>query len=104
MTIETRINAENKTDVLKAVTDRLNEIFADLKRKNPQGYMNSFEERLPTFMMDIAQALGLQMDYTPEGDTYMFYDMTGAGTKGKKFEEFGKESAADDPQGINEGH
>lgn len=97
--LETRVNAENKTDVFKAVVDRLNEIHGELKRKNPQGFMDSFEQQLPSRMMDIAQALGLQVDYTPENDTYMFYDAAGAGTRNKEFGEFDQQQASE--QGDN---
>jgi hypothetical protein len=87
--VQTRINKDAKNPLTpEVVANKLNEVFQDLKRKNPQGYMDSFEQQLPSFMMDIAQALHLQVDYTPEDDTYMFYDTLGAGTKGKKFEEF----------------
>jgi hypothetical protein len=92
LSIESRVSEKNKTDVIKAVTDRLNGIFADLKKRNPQGYMDSFEQQLTTFMMDTAEALGLQMDYAPESDTYVFYDQAGAGTRGKKFEELQQQS------------
>jgi len=86
--VETRVNAENEQISPEIVANKLNERFQDLKRQNPQGFMDSFEQQLPSFMMDIAQALGLQVDYTPESDTYMFYDTLGAGTKDKKFDEF----------------
>jgi hypothetical protein len=87
--VETRINADAKNPLTpEVVANKLNDHFQELKRKNPQGYMDSFEQQLPSFMMDIAAALNLQVDYTPESDTYMFYDTLGAGTKGKKFEEF----------------
>jgi hypothetical protein len=87
--VETRINADAKNPLTpEVVANKLNDHFQELKRDNPQGYMDSFEQQLPSFMMDIAAALNLQVDYTPESDTYMFYDTLGAGTKGKKFEEF----------------
>jgi len=88
LSIETRISAAGGADVLTEIVNKLNAIHAYLEKKDPRGFMDSFESRLPNFMMDIAQDMNLQMDYTPENDTYMFYDMAGAGTKGKKFEEF----------------
>jgi hypothetical protein len=91
MTVETRIDANNKTDVLKLITDRLNEIYVGLQKSSPLDYIDAFESQLHIIMMDIAQTLGLQLDYTPEGDPYMFCNMAGAGTKDKKFEEFGRE-------------
>lgn len=93
-TVETRLNADSdlaNTDVMKKITTSLNTVFAEAKRKNPNGYLDQFEQQLPSLMLDIAAGMGLRMDYTPESDSYMFYDMTGAATKGKKFEDYEKE-------------
>src|SRR5208337_4459346 len=56
-TVETRINADSnvvKLLTIKVITNKLNEIFSEVKRKNPQGYMDSFEQQLPNYMMDLA--------------------------------------------------
>jgi hypothetical protein len=99
VSVETRVK-EGNTVTPEVVANKLNEMFQDLKRKNPQDHMDSFEQQLPRFMMDIAQALHLQVDYTPEDDTYMFYDQMGAGTKDKKFEEFEPMDVTEDMEEI----
>jgi len=72
---------------LKTIVDQLNVQLAELKKKNPQGFMDSFEQQLETRMLDIAKKHGVQMDHTPEDDTYTFYDQAGASTKGQKHED-----------------
>lgn len=88
LTVETRVNESNKADLVKEIVGKLNAAFAEIKRRNPAGYMDSFEQQLPTKMSEIAAEIGLRMDYVPESDTYVFYDQAAAGTRGKKLEDF----------------
>jgi hypothetical protein len=91
--IESRVSETYKGDVIKQVAEQLNQVFATLKRVDPQGYMDSFELQLPSRMMDIAKSLGLLVDYKQESNTYLFYDQAAAGIKNKKYEDLTKESA-----------
>src|SRR5271170_289428 len=100
LSLETRINEGNNTDFFNQIVEKLNVIFATLKRIDPQGYMDSFEAQLPSRMMDIAQEMGLKMDHTPENDTYLFYDQAAAGTKNKSYEELTTPAEEPKQEGI----
>jgi hypothetical protein len=93
LSLEVRVSETNKTDVQGSIISKLNTFFADLKQKNPQGYMDSFEQQLPSRMMGIAKSMGLQMDYKPEADTYLFYDQAASSTKGKSHEELTQQAS-----------
>jgi hypothetical protein len=79
--IETRIGMAGGADVLQTIIDKLNAIHADMKKKNPRGYMDAFEQRLDLNMAEIAQSMGLEMEYKPDTDTYVFYDQVGKAYK-----------------------
>lgn len=88
LSIEQRLNENDKRDVIKDVVGQLNGTFSALKKKNPAGFMDSFEQQLPSLMLEIGKGMGLMVEHTPEDDTYLFYDQAASGTKGKKFEDF----------------
>lgn len=79
VSIETRVSDQNKSDLVKIIVDKLNARFAEIKKSNPQGYMDSFEQQLPSFMLDIAQEMSLEV--SGEGDNYIFTDAAGKAYK-----------------------
>jgi hypothetical protein len=79
VSIETRVSDQNKNNIIEQVVERLNKRFAELKSKNPRGFMDAFESQLPSFMLDIAQELGLEV--SGEGDKYIFTDAAGKAYK-----------------------
>ena len=72
---------------IRTIADQLNTIYKDLKMKNPQGFMDSFEQQLPARMMEIGKQHGVQVEHNPEDNVFRFYDQAGASTKGQKHEE-----------------
>ena len=79
--VETRV-AEGKDQVFKEITSKLNEKFQEIKSKNPQGFMDQFEQQLDTILLEVGQSLGLQLHN--EGDTYVFTDQVGRMYKPKQ--------------------
>ena len=46
----------------KTITDAMNERFQEIKKANPRGFMDQFEEQMDVICMDIAQANNGQYD------------------------------------------
>jgi hypothetical protein len=79
--IESYVSEGRGGDVIKEVTDRLQKIFLKTKEADPRGFMDNFESRMSTHMMDIAQELGLHVE--EKGDTFIFSDDMGRGAVNK---------------------
>jgi hypothetical protein len=88
--VETRV-AEGKPDPLPQIMEKLNQRFTKLRQENPKGYMDSFESRLDTFMLEVAKELNLKMTQDNAG-TYIMSDKAG-GQMRQNFDDIKNNSA-----------
>ena len=90
--IEVRVD-EKKGDVFAEILKKLNERHAAMKAKNPQGFLDQFEQQLPTIMIEIAQGLGLKVREDDHGN-FIFTDEMGAGLSDDRARELLHQNAA----------
>jgi len=73
-TVEVVQRENDSRDIYNEIVYKYNEHHFELKTKNPQGYMDSFEQQLDRISEEIAQDIGSELTITENG--YRF-DVTG---------------------------
>lgn len=54
------LQPEGRNVTVETINDKMNQKFAEIKRNNPRGFLDQFDQQLELICCDIAQELGGQ--------------------------------------------
>lgn len=66
MNYSIEIAAEEGTNPLPRIVEYLNERHEDMRKSNPRGYMDAFEQRIEILMEEAASIVQMKVDVVPQ--------------------------------------